>query len=396
MAAFGAGGGRVRLVRNHEVNGPGEAFGDADKAYDPMAMGGTTTVQVGPRAESVESWVSVNGTQMNCAGGGMPWGSWITGEETVNGPDVTADFTGVSNEPLHEPHGFIFEVRSSWDAGEHREGVPILSAGRFPHEAVDVDPHSGILYETEDNFGFPSGFYRYRAPRHPVTARRLVDGGVLEMLAVEGRPRADLSSAGEPGDTYAVRWVTIDEPYPGPPNGDGSFDSLTDQGAALTFVGDQGRAKGGAIFSRLEGIFYADRKIYFISTQGGATPEGYEAPDGFGDGFGQVWVYDTRRETLTLLFESPTPDVLDLPDNMAVSPRGSVLLCEDGEPFNYLRGINRRGQIFDFALNAMRGSVEEEFAGATFSPNGKTLFVNIQFETGRTFAIWGPFGRGAL
>jgi secreted PhoX family phosphatase len=109
-----------------------------------------------------------------------------------------------------------------------------------------------------------------------------------------------------------------------------------------------------------------------------------------------VWVYDTRRDTLTLLFESPSPDVLDLPDNMTISPRGSVLLCEDGESFNYVRGINRRGQTFDFALNAMRGSTDEEFAGATFSPSGKTLFVNIQFETALTFAIWGPFGKGAL
>src|ERR671918_610524 len=36
MATFPARGGRIRLVRNHEVNGPGAAFGDPDKAYDPM------------------------------------------------------------------------------------------------------------------------------------------------------------------------------------------------------------------------------------------------------------------------------------------------------------------------------------------------------------------------
>ena len=35
----------------------------------------------------------------------------------------------------------------------------------------------------------------------------------------------------------------------------------------------------------------------------------------------------------------------------------------------------------------------EEFAGATFSPSGDTLFVNIQASLGVTFAIWGPWGR---
>ena len=37
MAAFNAGPSRYRLVRNHEVNGPGPAFGNPAKAYDPMA-----------------------------------------------------------------------------------------------------------------------------------------------------------------------------------------------------------------------------------------------------------------------------------------------------------------------------------------------------------------------
>lgn len=33
----------------------------------------------------------------------------------------------------------------------------------------------------------------------------------------------------------------------------------------------------------------------------------------------------------------------------------------------------------------------DEFAGATYSPNGRTLFCNIQ-DPGYTFAIWGPWG----
>jgi len=92
------------LVRN-EVNGPVGAFGDLDTAYDPVAGGGTTTVKVDGRGNVERSFVSLNGTQMNCSGGPMPWGSWVTCEETVNGPDVGNDFTGqdTSQEQHREP-----------------------------------------------------------------------------------------------------------------------------------------------------------------------------------------------------------------------------------------------------------------------------------------------------
>ena len=36
---------------------------------------------------------------------------------------------------------------------------------------------------------------------------------------------------------------------------------------------------------------------------------------------------------------------------------------------------------------------DDEFAGSTFIPTGRTLFVNIQASAGMTFAIWGPWRR---
>ena len=389
MAAFRTRNGRYRLVRNHEVNGPGPAFGDPAKAYDAMAMGGTTTLEVSPRAGVVESWVSANGTQMNCAGGATPWGTWITSEETVNGPDVGPDFTGAPNALLQQQHGYIFDVPVAWGPGEHQKPEPIRAAGRFAHEAVDVDPSTGIIYQTEDNFGFASGFYRYVAPQNPMEAGNLLDGGTLEMLKVEGVWNANLHQGQTPGVTYAVEWVTIDEP-------DTTFPPGTTNDQAIVFVGDQGRAKGGAIFSRLEGIFFDSGKIYLVSTQGGDTPTGEPAPSGFGDGYGQLWVYDTAQETLTLLFESPSRTVLELPDNLCVSPKKTLLLCEDGPVENFMRGITQEGGIFDFAMNAIPQRQGEEFAGATFSPDGKVLFVNIQASQGVTFAIWGPWAKGVL
>jgi secreted PhoX family phosphatase len=389
MAAFSWDRGRYRLVRNHEVNGPVGAFGPRRKAYDRMAGGGTTTIEVNRRATNVESWVSGNGTQMNCAGGATPYGTWLTCEETVNGPDVGPDFTGADNSLLERRHGYVFEVPVVWGPGEHTKLKPIRSAGRFAHEAVDIDPSSGILYETEDNFDFPSGFYRYIAPANPMQVRELRDGGTLEMLKVRGVDNAVLDKGQTPGVTYDVEWVTIDEP-------DKRFPAGTTNNEAIVFVGDQGRAKGAAIFSRLEGIFFDSGKIYLVSTQGGDTPPGESPPSGYGDGFGQLWVYDTANETLTLLFESPSRTVLELPDNLCISPQKSSLLCEDGPTENFLRGVTPAGEIFDFALNAIPRREGEEFAGATFTPDGKVLFVNIQASSGLTFAIWGPFQKGAL
>ena len=387
MASFRGPRGTVRLVRNHEINGPVGAFGDHAKAYDRMTGGGTSTLEVSPHAERVRAWVSINGTQMNCAGGETPWGSWVTCEETVNGPDVGPDFTGAPNTSLEQQHGYVFEVPSSWGPGEHRRVAPIRNAGRFAHEAVATDPVTGFLYQTEDNFGFPSGFYRYRAPVHPNRAGGYVDGGVLEALAIAGSPGAQLHTGQSVGVVYDVNWVTIDEP-------DTTFPDGTTNDEAIVFVGDQGRAKGAATFSRLEGLFYDNRKMYIVSTQGGDGEGG--ATSGFGRGAGQVWVYDLDAATLTLLFESPHRDVLELPDNCAIGPKGSVLLCEDGPIENYLRGVTPRGEIFDFGLNALEGREREEFAGVTFSPKANVMFVNLQAASGLTYAIWGPFAKGVL
>lgn len=97
--------------------------------------------------------------------------------------------------------------------------------------------------------------------------------------------------------------------------------------------------------------------------------------------------------------------MLDNPDNLCISPRGGIVICEDGSGVQYVRGLTREGEIFDFAINQMSDS---EFCGACFSPDGKTLFVNIQGETrgratdpgvkgsGVTIAIWGPWARGAF
>ena len=158
-----------------------------------------------------------------------------------------------------------------------------------------------------------------------------------------------------------------------------------------TAIFDQGFAQGAARFARLEGCWYGDQSIYFHATNGGDAQ------------VGQVWRYRPgsagSRSTRPGLRE-PFRDVLDNPDNITVSPRGGIVICEDGEGEQYLRGLTPNGAIFDLGKNLLN---QTEFAGACFSPDGRVLFVNIQGSTldsgteqGRTLAIRGPWERGAL
>ena len=164
---------------------------------------------------------------------------------------------------------------------------------------------------------------------------------------------------------------------------------------------NQGIAQGGARFRRLEGCWWGETKGYFLSTNGGPVSEG------------QVFEYDPVNETLKLIYASPTANDLDNPDNMVVTPRGGLLLCEDGGAAipERLVGLTLDGNTFTFAQNnvnltanqigiagktvAPGNYLGQEFAGACYSPDGKWLFVNIQ-TPGITFAITGPWGTGPL
>jgi secreted PhoX family phosphatase len=282
----------------------------------------------------------------------------------------------------------VFEVPVDGEA----TGEPIRSAGRFAHEAVSFDPVDGYLYLTEDNFGFPSGFYRYVPPSHPMEVGHLEDGGRLQMLKVKGVPNALLVEAQKKNAVFDVEWVDIEDPSPVFPYTPG-VTAPTSNNTAISHVANQGIAQGAAQFSRLEGQVYDRGTVYFCSTQGGGEVSPNPAVDGYGTGFGQVWAYDTKHQKLRLVYQSPNRSVLDFPDNITVSARGTLVLCEDHDQDNYIRGLTIDGHISDIALNRMAGRFGDEFAGSTFSPGGSTLFVNIQASRGLTFAIWGPWDK---
>jgi hypothetical protein len=241
--------------------------------------------------------------------------------------------------------------------------------GRFNHEAVAVHARSGIVYQTEDR---PDGlFYRFL----PNERGRLARGGRLQALALRDKRSADARNwtAAEisPGESWAVAWIDID-------NVESALDDLRYQGFD----------RGAAVFARSEGIWANADEIYFASTDGGPKRGG------------QIWRYtasphegteEERRDpaTLDLFLEPNDTDLLEYADNLTIAPWGDLVICEDGSGVDHILGVTPEGQIYQLGRNAMNDS---ELAGAVFSPDGGTLFVNIQ-NPGLTLAITGPWRR---
>ncbi|MCY4402999.1 MAG: DUF839 domain-containing protein [Candidatus Poribacteria bacterium] len=385
MAALPGPDGKTILIRNHELNATDKIVGpfgwnneklnlvDTDKFYDAgfktaPSLGATTTLVYDTRTGTLDThFLSLVGTLRNCAGGITPWNTWVTCEETVQKKEFT----------FEQDHGYNFEVPVTTKPGLV-EAPALKAMGRFNHEAVAVDEKTGIVYQTEDrNDGM---FYRFI----PVESGQLAKGGRLQALIIRDIAAADTrnwktrwqkiaSWTYDPitvSQKMAVSWVDVE-------NVESPDDDLRKQGV---------EGKDAAMFARGEGIWYCGNSFYFACTNGGFEQKG------------QIWRYipspyeGTNREdkdpgTLELFLEPNDSNLLENADNLTVAPWGDLIICEDGSKDQYIVGVTPDGNTYQFARNASNTS---ELAGATFSPDGTTLFVNIQ-NPGVTIAITGPW-----
>ncbi|WLW55972.1 alkaline phosphatase PhoX [Streptomyces sp. YU58] len=372
--------GTTLLVNNHELKGPRANWKypvplTEGLVYDPAASGGCTVVEVRPDGRVAE-WVGIAGTSTNCAGGRTPWGTWLTCEEN-------SDRAGTNG--MTKDHGYVFEV-DPIDRRANKNPKPLKFFGRYDHEAVVIDPKRGHAYLTEDD-SEPNGlFFRWTPPKgfeHGRGKLRTLadDAGVLQApkcFDSGGKYVDDLSRATKIGTVYGVDWVDV-------PDRDGRTVEVRKQFGE----GEITRAR------KLEGMWWGDGGAYIVSSY--ARDESPVQHDG------QVWFYDPKRRTLTLkvlLGVNPDPSVdgaFDGPDNITVSPYGGIVLAEDGEGVSHLFGATDSGRTYPIARNDLNIGTEEEpeyseFAGVTFSCDGKTLYANIQ-DPGILVAITGPWKR---
>ena len=380
MGCFPLNGSLVALVRNHELKpssrthanwGPGGYHQeklhliDASKAYGfykdgPVLPGGTTTLVYDlATRQTVRQHLSLIGTATNCAGGATPWGSWLTCEETEDAP---------ATHNVTREHGYVFEVPAS--AAGLVEPVPLKAMGRYKHEAVCIDPRTGIAYLTEDQVD--SLFYRFI----PNTPGKLADGGKLQALGFKNAPGIDTSNNKERVwsvmDWRDTVWIDLDDVES--PNGD---------------LRRRGRAAGAAIFNGGEGIFFEKGEMYLTAKNGGPIERG------------QILRYVPSRDEgkpgerrrpgrMQLFVESTDVRTLNMGDNLIVAPWGHLVVCEDNasDQRNHLKGVTPDGKIYAIGRNVFQGN--SELAGACFSPDASVLFVNIMYP-GITLAIRGPW-----
>ena len=389
MACFRLDGDRVALVRNHELS-PRHmdqgAFGEGHKladridpklAYDRnqdgrILPGGTTTLIYDVRRQRLEeSYLSLAGTSTNCAGGRTPWNSWLTCEEIVRSAGPNAD-----GHTIQQSHGWVFDVPAAKKG--LAEPIPITGMGRFKHEAVAIDPRTGIAYLTEDEVDGRCLFYRFL----PVDRRAPLKGGRLQALGFKDRSDSRNwkdDAPWSPGEWRDAVWIDLE----------GVDNTAYD-------LRDRGHAKGAAWFARGEGIVFGEGELYFTCTSGGPKQ------------LGQILRYrpsrfegDPREAAepgrLQLFVEPDDPQVMKMCDNLVLSPAGHLVVCEDKgimDGGDYLRGVTPEGRIYSIGrlVLPVGGLSATELAGACFSPDGSTLFVN-SYSPGFTLAITGPWGR---
>ncbi len=201
----------------HAAPDGGACFSSTDPAHkggwiyvsnsEMRSNGGAGAIVFDAQGEVIDAYSILEGTSRNCAGGAMPWGSWLSCEEISAG--------------------------QVWECDPKGKAAAIVrpALGVFNHEAVAYDSVNKHLYLTEDRVD--GGLYRF-------TANALTSSGFPDLSA------GSLQVAVKQNDTALLGWVTVPDPL-------AEFEETRYQvDEVLTFNGG-------------EGIAYFDGQIIFTT-----------------------------------------------------------------------------------------------------------------------------------
>jgi uncharacterized protein len=117
------------------------------------AGAGTSAIRFSPDGGIASAYRILGGTNLNCAGGPTPWGTWLSCEE-------------------HDA-GLVWEC----DPAGKLTAVARPALGVFNHEAAAVEPAGRKLYLTEDKPD--GGFYRFTPAAYPDLSEGLLEVAVV-------------------------------------------------------------------------------------------------------------------------------------------------------------------------------------------------------------------------
>lgn len=239
----------------------------------------------------------------------------------------------------HE-QGLVFECDPQKPG--NGEARPLL--GRFEHEAVAVDLANDQLYLTEDQRD--GGFYRFTATRGLPD----LSAGQLEIASVVQR-----------GNSQIIEWLPVPDPL-------------------ATNTATRYQVEGYQAFRGGEGIAFHNGAVYFTTKRDN-----------------RVWSYETESRELRVIYdiETSTDPVLAGVDNVTVTPRGDVLVAEDGGDMQLvvLAPSKDSDQFNAYPLLQVVGHDASEITGPAFDPSYTRLYFSSQRgaeganEFGVTFEI---------
>jgi uncharacterized protein len=283
-------------------------------------QGGVSALRFDRDGNLVDAYPVQRNTTTNCSGGPTPWGTWINGEEIVD--------------------GYMFECSPLRDGGTP---IRLDRFGRKAHEMVAVDAAGRAIYHTEDITG-SDRFYRtvFPAQAWPAGGKPDYSQGVLQVLAVD----AGLDAARQ--GPVPIRWIdAIDDGRP-------QYQVYLDE--ATIFAGNEGVwFLDGFVFFSTKG----DDNIWVIDTVGGTVESIYNPADG----------------PIGSPVDPAEPQMAGV-DNIAMTLDGEMIVVEDGGDMRAMVLLPDRSTI---PLLRLPGEPDvTEVTGAAFSPDGRRLYVANQ------------------